>query len=295
MSRLSWLLLPVLLLTVSPVLAYVSPGQPTGYVNDYADILTPEQEATLEAKLQTLEASNGSEIAVVTIASLEGDTIENFAVSLFAEWGIGKKETDNGLLLLVAIEEREIRIEVGYGLEGTITDAQSYWIIRDILTPAFKNGDYYTGISSAVDIITGAITRTTSIPTTEKQTTLIDEYMSRITPEFLLGVITFFGIILGITRSYWLGGLIGTIFGGIVGTLSNDSLTTTILFAVVSGLTGLLFDYLVSQREGPGGGSSSGGMGGRIFTSSGGSGRSSGGFGGFGGGSSGGGGASGRW
>jgi uncharacterized protein len=286
MSRTNWLFLPVLLLlTLSPVLAYISPGQPTGFVNDYADILTPEQEATLEAKLQTLAASEGSEIAVVTIASLEEDTIENFAVSLFAEWGIGKVETDNGLLLLVAVEEREMRIEVGYGLESTITDAQSYWVIRDVLTPAFKNGDYYTGISGAVDTMTEAITGQIVLPNAEKPSPIMNEDTIGSFINYLFFIVIALAAFLGRTKSIWLGGVIGALTG-IVGGLLLGTIQTAVLGGLFLGALGLLLDFIFSRGGGP-----SSGMGGGMFRGGG----SSGGFGGFGGGSSGGGGASGRW
>ena len=97
-------------------LAYFSLGEPEGFVTDQADLLTLEQEERLEEKLVSWQQETSHEIALVTIKSLEGDTIENFTVKLFEEWGIGQKEKDNGLLLLVAKEERSIRIEVGYGL-----------------------------------------------------------------------------------------------------------------------------------------------------------------------------------
>jgi uncharacterized protein len=293
MTRTSWLFVPaVLLLAVSPVLAYISPGQPTGFVNDYADVLTPEQETLLESQLNTVATTEGSEIAVVTVPNIGEDTIENFAVSLFAEWGIGKETLDNGVLLLVAIEEREMRIEVGYGLEGTITDAQASWIIKDILTPAFKNSDYYTGIEGAVNSIRKAISGETPLPADEITIPAIDDTEVSVLVSFLYFIVFILSIVLGRSKSIWLGGVLGALIGG-VGGFFLGTVQTAILGGLILGLVGLALDYILSQGGGPGSG-----LGGGMFGGTGrggGFGSSGGGFGGFGGGSSGGGGASGRW
>lgn len=132
--------------------AYTSPGQPVGYVNDFANILSDAQEQVLEEQVQTFEKQTGNEIAVVTIQTTGDETVESYAVTLFKEWGIGKAETDNGVLLLVATDDRKMRIEVGYGLEPILTDAKSALIIRSA-TPLFKSGDYDQGtIKMATDI-----------------------------------------------------------------------------------------------------------------------------------------------
>ena len=107
----------------------------------------------MASTLTTLEQNTGHEVAVVTVSSLEGDTIANFAVQLFADWKIGKAEADNGALLLVAPNEREVRIEVGYGLEPVLADATSYRIIQEQILPAFRDGRYFDGISSGVGAV----------------------------------------------------------------------------------------------------------------------------------------------
>lgn len=275
------------LLPLSATLTYTSPGQPTGLVNDYAEILAPEETASLEAKLNTIKVSTGSEIAIVTIKSLEDETIGDYAVRLFEEWGIGKQGADNGLLLLIAIDDREMRIEVGYGLEGTITDAQAYWIIRDVLTPAFTRGDYYEGIAGAVDTITNAITGTTVLPNADELTATNNanvQYLGTFLSLSFFALLAF----LAKTRSYWLGGVIGFIAGFTIATLLDTVLSGLIVGSIL-GAVGLLLDYLVSHGGGTGMGGGLGGF------SSGGFRGGGGGFGGFGGGRSGGGGASGRW
>lgn len=125
-----------------------------GFVNDFADILTDAEEQNLTQTLVSFEKETSHEIAVVTVTSLEEITIEEYATELFGKWGIGKKDADNGVLLLVAPNEREVRIEVGYGLEGVLTDAISSEIINDVIVPAFKAGQFWNGIKNAVDTIT---------------------------------------------------------------------------------------------------------------------------------------------
>lgn len=130
--------------------AYTSPGSPTGLVNDFAGILPPEDEVALESNLRQFMASTTHEIAVVTVGTTGEDSIEEYAVNLFKEWGIGKKEADNGVLMLVAVQDRTVRIEVGYGLEAVLTDARAQKIISEDLRPAFQKGDFYGGLSAGV-------------------------------------------------------------------------------------------------------------------------------------------------
>ncbi len=111
---------------------------PPKLVTDQAGVLTPEQLQTLEAKLVAIDDSSSNQIAVVILSSLEGQPKEEYATKLFREWGIGNKKTNNGVLLLVAIQDRQIRIEVGYGLEGAITDITALSILITILSLLLK-------------------------------------------------------------------------------------------------------------------------------------------------------------
>src|SRR3989344_5277330 len=126
MKKIFVLVFCYLFFIITPVFAYTSPGSPSGFVNDFAQMMSAGARAQLEQKLVQLEKDSTNEISVVTINNLDGDTIENFAVKLFQEWGIGKTKNDNGILLLIAKDDRKMRIEVGYGLEGALTDAQSH-------------------------------------------------------------------------------------------------------------------------------------------------------------------------
>lgn len=141
------------LLFATPVVAYYELGTPKGYVNDYTNTLTHEQISALESKIAAFEQENTNEIGVAIIDSLQGDYIEHFAVKLFESWGIGKEKEDNGVLILVVLSDRQMRIEVGYGLEGSLTDSQASWIIKNVMVPNFKENKYYEGIDQSVDKI----------------------------------------------------------------------------------------------------------------------------------------------
>ncbi len=273
------------------VLAYVSPGAPRGFVNDFAGMLAPADVEGLEAKLATFERNTGDELAVVTVPTLGGDTVENFTVKLFEEWKIGKEGKDNGILLLVARDEREVRIEVGYGLEGFLTDAQSHWIIERVVVPAFREGKFSLGLDGAVDRIIAAIGGETipslaGTPMSALPKMNIDWFwLALFLPVWL-------GSVLARSKSWWAGGVVGGAIGIILGFVYSFLYTGLVAVVVLTPL-GLLFDYVVSKNYGKfrsqgrtppwwiGGGGFGGGH--------------RGGFGGFGGGMSGGGGASGKW
>ena len=123
----------------------------SGRVVDQADLLNPQQEAQLTAKLETLERNTTRQLVVVTVPDLQGHSIEDFGFKLGEQWKIGNEEADNGAILLVARDDRRLRIEVGDGLEGILPDALSYFIIRDDITPRFKANDYPGGINAGVD------------------------------------------------------------------------------------------------------------------------------------------------
>ncbi|QHT69625.1 YgcG family protein [Rhodocytophaga rosea] len=134
----------------------------SGHVNDYAHVLSDETITRLENTLQQHEQSTSNQIVVLTISSLEGQTIEEKANEIFNTWQLGQKDKNNGVLLLVAIEDRKMRIEVGYGLEASLTDAHSARIIRNELVPYFKQFSYDEGITAGVTAIIGAIQGTYS-------------------------------------------------------------------------------------------------------------------------------------
>ncbi|HNP24091.1 MAG TPA: TPM domain-containing protein [Panacibacter sp.] len=119
-------------------------------VNDEAHVLSPEQVGILEERLVALDDSTSNQIAIVTIPTLDDYPIEDYAVALFRSWGIGTKKNNNGVLVLVAVNDHKMRIEVGYGLEGAIPDVIAHDIIDNDLAPNFRNGDYYRGFDEAI-------------------------------------------------------------------------------------------------------------------------------------------------
>ena len=125
----------------------------TGRVVDGAGIVPAEARSRIEGKLKAYEDKTSDQVVVATLPDLQGTTIEDFANRLFRTWALGQKKTNNGVLLLVAPKERKVRIEVGYGLEGALTDALSKVIITTAITPRFKTGDYAGGIEAGVDAI----------------------------------------------------------------------------------------------------------------------------------------------
>ncbi|HEY4982598.1 MAG TPA: TPM domain-containing protein [Pseudolabrys sp.] len=130
----------------------------TGRIVDQANIIPAATRSTIEPKLADLEARSGIQLVVATIATLEGQEIEPYANELFRSWKLGEKTKNNGVLLLVAPNEHRVRVEVGYGLEGTLTDALTKVIITNAITPRFKTGDFGGGISRGVDDIITVLT-----------------------------------------------------------------------------------------------------------------------------------------
>src|ERR1700730_3489692 len=129
-----------------------------GRVVDEANVLDAATRAALTDKLAALEAKTTDQLVVVTLKSLQGTSIEDFGVQLGRHWQIGQKDKNNGVLLIVAPSERKVRIEVGYGLEGTLTDAVSRFIIENAITPRFRANDFPGGITRGVDDIISELT-----------------------------------------------------------------------------------------------------------------------------------------
>src|SRR6188474_625537 len=149
--------LVVALLAIAPALAINFPAL-TGRVVDQANIIQPDTRVAIEQKLADLEAKSGIQLVVATVNSLEGQEVEPYANELFRKWALGEKQKNNGVLLLVAPNERRVRIEVGYGLEATLTDALAKVIIANAITPRFKAGDFPGGIHRGVDDIVTVLT-----------------------------------------------------------------------------------------------------------------------------------------
>ena len=129
------------------------------HINDYAGILSQQEKLALERTLISAESKTSSQIVLLTVPSLKGESLEDFSMKVVETWKIGQKEFDNGILLLIAMKERKIRIEVGYGLEHIITDAKAGFIIRNLMLNDFRKGNFFAGISASVQAISGLITK----------------------------------------------------------------------------------------------------------------------------------------
>ena len=252
----SWLLVVACILSISSYSQQLpAVSNPPRLVNDFVGILTPSEQVTLEHFLSDFNDSTSNQINIVIISTLNGYPIEEYSNKLFREWGIGSKEKNNGILILVASQDRKIRIEVGYGLEGAIPDIIANEIINNDLKPNFKNQAYYQGFVEAVQDLAIAAKGEYNIKKKKVDKDSVKDLFK------LFFIIIIIIILLSIFGRKNRGG------GG------------------SSGMTDLATGMLIGSMLG--GGRRSGGW------SSGDSGF--GGFGGFGGGSSGGGGASGSW
>lgn len=256
----------------------------TGRVIDQTGTLNGGQKAALEQTLQSFEARKGSQIVILVVASTAPETIEQFSLRVAEHWRPGRKKIEDGAVLVVAKDDRALRIEVGYGLEGALNDATSKRIISETITPRFRQGDFYGGIAAGVDRIIRVIDGE-PLPAPGRQTsragTDLEEYM----PIIFIVAIGIGGVLRAV-----LGRLPGALVtGGIVG------VAAWLFFASVSiaALAGVIALFITLLGGGMGGGMGGrGGFGGLGGFGSGGTrgGGFSGGGGGFGGG-----GASGRW
>lgn len=152
-----WVLIFIIMILSVATASGASYPQLTGFVTDNANMIDSSYESQITALAKQIEERTTVEIAVVTVESLEGESKEMYAVNLFQQAGIGKTDKDNGLLILVSKQEREYRFEVGYGLEGVITDSMKVNIGDRIIVPNFRNGDYGKGIYDSMVVIEGLI------------------------------------------------------------------------------------------------------------------------------------------
>ncbi|WP_276480262.1 TPM domain-containing protein [Paraflavitalea pollutisoli] len=236
-------------------------NKPTVLVNDYAGVLSSSEKQQLERKLVAYDDSTSTQIAIVLVNTLDGKPLEETALNIYRSWGIGNKKTNNGILILAAIEDRQIRIEVGYGLEGAIPDITANQIIRSDIGPGFRSGDYYEGLDKATQSLIQAAQGEYKAP---------KDYHKKGKRNTGIGGIIGFVVIVIILSIFRRGG------GGGGGYMSRRGAGDVFTPFIIGSLLG-------------GGGRGGGGGGGGW------SGGGGGGFGGFGGGSSGGGGASGSW
>lgn len=277
----------VLLLSWSfVVIAEVAVPPLTGHVIDQTSTLTTEQQSGLERTLRSFEAQKGSQVAVLIIPSTQPETIEQYAMRVAEQWKLGRKNIDDGVILLIAKADRTLRIEVGYGLEGVLTDATSKRIIAETITPYFKQGDFHSGITAGVQQIIQVVNGE-PLPAPSAKT-------QGENPGGNKGIQQYFPLIF--ILALVIGGLLRTLLGRFLGAVVTGGAVAfltwifagVLLTAVLAGVFALIFTLLGGGSGGRPGGF--GGFGGGGFGGGLGGGGFSGGGGGFGGG-----GASGRW
>jgi uncharacterized protein len=282
-----------LLSLLSPISAHaLDVPQLKGYINDYAGMISPQARAELDNELRNFERTDSTQIVILTVPSLEGEAIEDFDIKVAETWKIGQKGKDNGVIFVVAKQDRKTRIEVGQGLEGKLTDLMAGRIVDLVVNPRFKRGDFdggfISGVSSLIDATRG------EFKADGNNRPQRHEGSSR-----LITFLIFGGIVLLVLGS------ISRILGGAAGAVSlpalahlaglSPGLGILIVLAIVGFGAGLLLPLLFSSAGRPGGGGFW--PGGGFFGSGGGAGGGGFGGGGFsgGGGGFGGGGASGDW
>jgi uncharacterized protein len=291
-------LLALLMCWAFAALADVAVPPLTGRVVDQTATLSSGDIAALTQTLKDLETRKGSQIAVLIVPTTEPETIEQYSIRVADAWKIGRKKIDDGALMVIAKNDRHLRIEVGYGLEGALTDVTTKRIIDEVITPKFKAGDFAGGISAGVDRIIRVIDGET-LPAPEPphwQSQRSFDPTDLFNPFLIIPVLLFGGVM----RSM-LGRLLGSAAAGglvtVIGWYLFGSLLAAVLAGVIASIFVMFSDSITSPqpvgRRGGGGGWSGGGYGGSFSGSSSGS-SDSGSFSG-GGGSFGGGGASGSW
>lgn len=222
------------------------------YINDYANIIDDNVEKLLNYQLYEYEASTTHQISVFTVNDLSRDYIEHFSIKLAEKIKLGTKKNDNGVLLLISKNDKQVRIEVGYGLEGVLTDRVSAKIISQDIVPNFKNGNYTAGVKLATEDLMRIASDEVYAKDFMKKNR-IDMLMNFFATYFIF--FFFFGIILfqwlssvlGRSKSWWLGGLLGAIVGAVI-VFFLGVVVIYVALAFILTLLGLIFDYFVSKN-----------------------------------------------
>jgi uncharacterized protein len=263
----------------------------TGRVVDQTGTLSSSDVASLTARLKDLESRKGSQIAVLIVPTTQPETIEQFSIRVADAWKIGRQKVDDGAILVVAKNDRRLRIEVGYGLEGSLTDATTHRIIDEDITPKFRSGDFAGGINAGVDhmirIVDGE-----QLPAVEPphwQSPGLARYVDPFNPFVIVVVLAIAGLLRSALGRLVGSTVIGAMFAGLGWLFIGGFAASAVIGA--AGFLAAFFLDMFQPAYGPGGGWSSGSSSGGGWSSSG---SSDGGFSG-GGGGFGGGGASGSW
>jgi uncharacterized protein len=286
------LALIVLLFSVSLSMADVAIPPLVSHVTDLTGTLSANETAQLEHKLREFETRKGSQIAVLIVPTTHPETIEQYSIRVVEAWKLGRKGVDDGILLLIAKQDRTLRIEVGYGLEGVLPDAVAKRITEEIIIPELKRGNFAGAIDAGIERIARVIE---GEPLPPPQTRHARGDSSGVADVFLNNIIFVFIVLIIIARI--LQSFMGRFIGATLTSAAAGFIGWLIFSSILMGIVAAIFAFFISLSGSPGGGISRGGRGGWPGGFGGMGGRGGFGGGGFrgGGGGFGGGGASGRW
>jgi uncharacterized protein len=264
----------------------------TGRIVDLTNTLSRSDIASLDQTLRDFEQRKGSQIAVLIVPTTEPETIEQYSIRVADAWKIGRKKVDDGAILVVAKNDRKLRIEVGYGLEGALTDAVSNRIINEVIAPKFRSGDFGGGISSGIDRMLRVVDgEPLPVPARRQDNSGLLEQIDPFNPFLILAVIVVGGMFRGLFGrlfgSLATGGLVAALFWFVAASLALSVITGIVAFIVTLFSDAMMSSGGVRRGGWVGGGYSGGGYSGGALSDGGGFRGGGGGFGG--------GGASGSW
>lgn len=277
-----------------------------GWVTDQTGTLNATEIQTLGIKLEQFKRETSNEIAVLLVPTVEPYTIEEYSIAVARDWGVGRKGINNGVLFIIAINDRQMRFEIGTGLEGAIPDITAKQIIDDIARPHFRNGDFFIGIDESLTAIMQAAKGEYNTPVQVADTTTNgnsgDFMYILVLYAVSVSVIQMVVTYMRNTKSWWQGGVLGGIIGGVMALIFfGTAIIGIAIFVAIFGGLGALFDWYLSKDAGKPGAKNKSHSAFWLFFNGGrdndrwGGGSSGGGFSGFSGGGFSGGGSSGSW
>ena len=235
----------LLLLLALPAWAQVAVPPLKGRVTDLTGTLTREQVASLEEKLRAFEARKGSQIAMLMLPTTAPETIEQYSLRVAEQWKVGRKKVDDGAILVIAKNDRALRIEVGYGLEGVLNDATASRIIREVIAPRFREGDFYGGIDAGIDRMMRVIDGE-PLPAPARAAPQADGGVLQVLPVLLI-----LALVVGAALRRMLGRFVGSIVaGGAVGLIAW-MLAGVLFVAVIAGILAFFFTLVAGGAYGP--------------------------------------------
>lgn len=236
----------------------------TARVTDLAGTLSPQQQQALEAKLAAFESHKGSQIAVLIVPTTQPEAIEQYAIRVVDQWQLGRKDVDDGVLMLLASNDRKVRIEVGYGLEGVLPDVIAKRIIESVMLPHFRQGDFYGGLDAGIDSVASVI-EGEPLPEPQRQAAGGNGGWEGMLPVLLIGGVVVGGLLRAMLGSFMGGAATGGLIGAAIWLLGGGLIVALVLGIIAFVLTmsgGIGFIPIGGGGYGRGGGFGGGGFGG---------------------------------